>query len=277
MLPLEVKRNMAAIIEKDLPIGVFDSGFGGITVLAQLVNSLPNERFIYYADSAHAPYGAKSAEQIKQYSLEVVGNLMSHGIKALMVACNTATSVAINTLRTNLHMPVVGMEPALKPAIQVPGNGAVVVMATPVTLSESKFQALMGKFVGQKEIISLPCPGLVEIIEAGYTEGPYIANYLEDLYQCIDLNHVNAIVLGCTHYIYIRKELQTLVGERIRIIDGNLGASNRLRVLLQETNIAQDTPPVPIVERVQFLTSGSEELIPQCWKMLHKALDAQNK
>lgn len=266
---------MAVAFEKDLPIGVFDSGFGGITVLAQLVKNLPAERFIYYADSAHAPYGAKSTDQIKCHSLEVVDNLMKHGIKALVVACNTATSVAINTLRANLNMPVVGMEPALKPAIEVSGKGAVVVMATPVTLRESKFRGLMSKFVGKKMIIPLPCPGLVEIIEAGYTEGPHIRDYLASVYRCVDLSQVDAIVLGCTHYIFIRKELQALVGGRTKIIDGNLGATNRLRSLLQETNLVGDASSTSLEEQVRFLTSGSVELIPQCWNMLDRALEAQ--
>lgn len=265
---------MTAVGRKDMPIGVFDSGFGGITVLAQLIKNLPWERFIYYADSAHAPYGAKSAEEIKNHSLNVVGYLQNQGIKALVVACNTATSVAVNTIRERLTIPVVGMEPALKPAIEHVGDGAVVVMATPVTLGETKFRLLMNKFEGQKEIIPLPCPGLVEIIEAGYTSGDYVVDYLHNLYKCLDLSIVDSIVLGCTHYVFIRNELRRLTGKHINIVDGNAGTARRLTSLLKEAKLQRNMALEPLESRVQFHTSGHSGLIPQCWSMLSKALDS---
>ena len=157
---------------QECPIGVFDSGVGGISVLRELVAQMPNENYIFFGDSKNAPYGTKTLEEVQQLTCADAEYLLSRGVKALVVACNTATSAAIRILREKYaDMPVIGIEPALKPAVRAGGHPRVLVMATPMTLREEKFHALMQRFESDAEILRLPCPGLVEYVEQGVLEG----------------------------------------------------------------------------------------------------------
>ena len=170
--------------EMQRPIGVFDSGVGGISVLRELVALMPNENFIFYGDSKNAPYGTKTLEEVRKLTLADAEYLRSRNVKALVVACNTATSAAIHILREKYQkeIPVIGIEPALKPAVSVKENPRVLVMATPMTLREKKFHNLMQKFQDQAEIISLPCPGLVEFVERGELSGEALEHFLKNLF-----------------------------------------------------------------------------------------------
>lgn len=221
----------------DKPIGIFDSGIGGITVLAKAIKFLPGERFIYFGDSANAPYGIKDANSVINLTVKAADFLLQKGIKALVVACNTATSVAIQTLRSCLDIPVIGMEPALKPAVETGRGGTVVVMATPLTLKEKKFKSLMDMYSSKTNIIALPCPGLVELIESGVWEGSQIMNYLSERFSGLDINEVSDIVLGCTHYIFIKDQIIELFNNKIRVIDGNEGTVRQLRRVLTSKGI----------------------------------------
>ena len=157
---------------QECPIGVFDSGVGGISVLRELVAQMPNENYIFFGDSKNAPYGTKTLEEVQKLTCADAEYLLSRGVKALVVACNTATSAAIRILREKYaDMPVIGIEPALKPAVHAGGHPRVLVMATPMTLREEKFHALMQRFESDAEILRLPCPGLVEYVEQGVLEG----------------------------------------------------------------------------------------------------------
>ncbi|KAB3525838.1 glutamate racemase [Alkaliphilus serpentinus] len=221
-----------------LPIGLFDSGVGGISVLAELMNLLPNEDYVYFGDSHHAPYGIKDTKDIKERSLQVADILMNIGVKLLVVACNTATSAAIKDLRERLDIPVIGMEPAIKPAITQTHWGKIVVMATPVTLKEKKFGDLIQQFKdGEAEIIKLPCPGLVEIIEGNGKSSDTLEEYLRNLYKDIDLNQVSTIVLGCTHYVFIKEAVKGVVGLEKTLIDGNLGTALHAKRMLENYNV----------------------------------------
>lgn len=252
-----------------LPIGVFDSGVGGVSVLAEMMKILPEENFIYYADSANAPYGTKTADEVQRYSLDIANYLHSLGIKALVVACNTATSVAINEIRARLDIPVIGMEPALKPAVECAGRGKIVVMATPMTLKEKKFHNLLHRYDEQKEIMLLPCPGLVELIEKGCRSGPEIRAYLGELFRPVDQKALSAIVLGCTHYIFIKDVIRQLVDDCVHIIDGNCGTAKQLqRVLTQEGLLKENRSSAG--EKVWFFTSGDpDRVIPLCKVLLN--------
>lgn len=219
----------------NLPIGVFDSGVGGISVLADLVHQLPDEEYIYFGDSGNAPYGVRSKEEIKELSFNVVDYLLNFKIKALVVACNTATSVAIEELRNNLDIPVIGMEPALKPAIELNRHGKIVVMATPVTLREKKFNDLIEKFKHTTNVVKMPCPGLVEIIEEKGKHASEIEEYIKKVFLPYNLDEIGAIVLGCTHYVFIKDIIADIVGQNISIVDGNLGTARHVKHLL-ETN-----------------------------------------
>ena len=153
--------------EMHRPIGVFDSGVGGISVLKELVALMPNENYIFYGDSKNAPYGTKTLKEVQDLTCADAEYLLEQNVKALVVACNTATSAAIRILRKKYQdqMPVIGIEPALKPAASVKKNPRVIVMATPMTIREEKFQKLLKQFTSRPQVISLPCPGLVEFVE----------------------------------------------------------------------------------------------------------------
>lgn len=220
----------------DLPIGVFDSGVGGISVLADLAYQLPDEQYVYFGDSDNAPYGVRSNEEVKQLSLNAVDHLLNFKIKALVVACNTATSVAINELRNNLDIPVIGMEPALKPGIELNKQGKVVVMATDVTLREKKFNDLIRKLKYATNVIRMPCLGLVEMIEKGGKHSDKIKDYIKNVFSQYNIDEIGVIVLGCTHYIFVKDIIVDIVGKNIAIVDGNLGTVRHVKHLLQADN-----------------------------------------
>jgi len=218
----------------NLPIGVFDSGVGGISVLADLVHQLPDEEYIYFGDSGNAPYGVRSKDEVKRLSFNVVDQLLNYKIKALVVACNTATSVAIEELRSSLDIPVIGMEPALKPAIELNKSGKIMVMATPVTLREKKFNDLIEKFKHTANVSKVPCPGLVEIIEKEGKNAFEIESYIKKVFSPYKIDEIGVIVLGCTHYLFIKDIIANILGENISIVDGNFGTAKHVRHLLED-------------------------------------------
>jgi glutamate racemase len=231
------------------PIGVFDSGVGGISVLKQAIKVLPHEDFIYYGDSKNAPYGTRTVEEVRKLSYEASEYLRKFNVKALVVACNTATSAAIEYLRDIYKdIPVLGIEPALKPAVERSEFGKILVMATPMTLAEHKFKELMSHYGKERDIESLPCKGLVEFVEAGELKGDRVEQYLRQKIDKYNLSEVAAIVLGCTHYPFIKDTLRKIVGDEIFIVDGSLGTSNYLKKQLEDKNILNDNNTKGIVK-----------------------------
>lgn len=224
---------------EDRPIGFFDSGIGGISVLREAVKVLPNEDFVYFGDSKMAPYGVRNVEEVKELTFNAVEFLLKKNIKALVIACNTATSAAIIDLRKRYskYMPVIGIEPALKPAVQFNRKGKIVIMATPMTLSEKKFNNLMRKYDKNSIIKPLPCPGLVELIEQGIIEGKKIEDYLKVKLDPLKDHGIAAVVLGCTHYPFIRKSISKVLDDDVPIIDGSKGTVEQLKRQLIKYNI----------------------------------------
>ncbi|MEF9973319.1 MAG: glutamate racemase [Clostridia bacterium] len=212
-------------------IGVFDSGLGGVSVLRTLAQVLPLEKYIYYGDTANAPYGDRDEAQIRRLSVAVAEKLVARGVKALVIACNTATSAAAQTLRDLLPIPVIGMEPALKPAALAQGEGKILVLATAATLKQDKFQVLMAHY-GRNAIL-LPCPGLMEFVERGELDSPALAQYLEERFSPYAKEKVYAAVLGCTHYVFLRKAIARALPQAT-LFDGNLGTARRLGSVLAE-------------------------------------------
>lgn len=244
--------------EMQRPIGVFDSGVGGISVLRELVALMPNENFIFYGDSKNAPYGTKTLEEVRELTLADADFLVKKDVKALVVACNTATSAAIHILREKYQekMPVIGIEPALKPAVSVKESPRVFVMATPMTLREKKFGSLMHKFQDKAQIISLPCPGLVEFVERGELSGDGLESYLKNLFAPYLMNGTDAVVLGCTHYPLVRKTIRKVLGPSVAIFDGGEGTARETLHKLKEYDLVTDSK-----ERgtVQFFNSTGDE------------------
>ena len=246
--------------QKRDPIGVFDSGVGGISTLQEMIRELPEERFIYFGDTANAPYGTKSTEEVIACVRGVVDHLLHQHIKALVIACNTATGAAAATLRKELSIPVIGMEPALKPASEKRDGGSILVMATPLTLQMEKFNLLMSKY--GEGAVRVPCPGLMELVEAD--DGAGALEYLRRLFAQYDLDKVDAVVLGCTHYVFLREMIRDLLPDHIVITDGNAGTARQLRRVLAENNLLNETGKGIL----ELETSGTEKDLALMKKLL---------
>lgn len=227
-------------IEKQRPIGVFDSGVGGISVLKELYKLMPNETYLFYGDSANAPYGIKDTEEVFQLSHNIVEKFLQQNVKAIVIACNTATSAAISRLRAEFpEIIFIGLEPAVKPAIYHKKNSEVVVMATQLTLKEKKFTDLISHYENEAKIIPLPASKLVEFIEHGETNSLALKNYLKDLLAPYK-ETVDSIVLGCTHFPFARDAIQEIVGNQVYIVDGAPGAATRLQSELKNNSLSND-------------------------------------
>lgn len=226
---------------KNSPIGFFDSGVGGLSVMKEAISIMPNEDFIYFGDSKNAPYGIKELEEVRSLTLNATDFLLKKGVKAIVVACNTATSAAIEVLRDKYKDTIIiGIEPALKPAVKLNREGNIIIMATPMTLRERKFKALMDKYKNECSIISLPCAGLVEFIEQGTLDGEELENYLKEKFKPYLSEDIATIVLGCTHYPFIKETLSKVVGKDVPIIDGGLGTSKELKRKLKFKGCLRD-------------------------------------
>jgi len=226
---------------KNKPIGLFDSGVGGISVLKEVVKMLPNESFVYFGDSKNAPYGTKTVEEVQNLSVQAVEFLLEKEVKAVVVACNTATSAAIEQLRQRYsYMPIIGIEPALKPAVELGKKGKIIIMATPMTLAEVKFSKLMDAYKDETEIQSLPCAGLVELIEKGSIDGEEMKAYLSNKLAPFSKGDIAAIVLGCTHYPFVKKSILSILNREVDIIDGSMGTAKQLKRQLESNNLLSD-------------------------------------
>ena len=213
----------------DRPIGVFDSGQGGLTVLSRLVDLMPNEDYVFYGDSANAPYGVKSKEEVYQLAKRVVDELIDkHQVKAVMIACNTATSAAADRLRREYSLPIIGIEPAVKPAAEENPGRQVVAMATPLTLEQDKFNQLVAECVEPGQVVKVPAPKLVELIEKGQTDSPAIYQYLEELLAPYAGKAVG-VVLGCTHFPFAKQAIQEILGPQAKVYDGAIGAAAEVK------------------------------------------------
>lgn len=215
---------------KEQPIGVFDSGVGGISVLQELIRIMPNEDYIYLGDSKNAPYGTKPLETVRRLTFENVKLLLDQGAKGLVVACNTATSAAVRLMRGMYpDLPIVGIEPALKPAALQKEHPRVLVMATPMTVQQEKFRQLMARYEDKAEIYPLACPGLMEFIEAGDLESERLHDFLAALLGPYLDKGLASIVLGCTHYPFAKKMIRSIVGDAVSIFDGGEGTAREMR------------------------------------------------
>lgn len=237
-----------------MSIGFFDSGIGGLSVLREAVQLMPNENYIYYADSVNAPYGTKTKEEVKKLTFSAVEFLNSKNIKALVVACNTATSAAVRDLRVEYGFPIVGMEPAVKPAVEKTTNISkrVLVLATPLTLKEEKFQSLVSRFDQGHIVDMLPAPKLVELAENFIFHGYKVESYLKEILPK-DIIKYGTIVLGCTHFPLFKEVLSAILPEGIDIIDGNKGTVKHLFDILKSSDLLNRTDNKG---QVEFYRSG---------------------
>ena len=235
-------------------IGFFDSGVGGVSVLHTARRILPNEHFLYYGDNGHAPYGPKPLEEIRRLSAESVGVLLDRGVKAVVIACNTATSAYAEILRAELKLPVIGMEPALKPAQEARHGGEILVLATQATLTLPKFQRLMKRY--GDHVIPVVGRGLVELVEAGKADSPETEAALRELLGRYVDRSIDSVVLGCTHYPFLAGAIRRMFPEA-ELFDGRTGTCMRLKYLLEAGGLRSKGTE----GSVEFLTSGDASTI----------------
>ncbi|MGE8495866.1 MAG: glutamate racemase [Pseudomonas sp.] len=250
----------------DAPVGVFDSGIGGLSVLREIRQALPSESLLYVADSGHVPYGEKSPEYIRERCVLIAEHLLAQGAKALVLACNTATAAAGADLRERYpQVPIVGMEPAVKPAAAATRSGVVGVLATTGTLKSAKFAALLDRFASDVRVITQPCPGLVERIEAGDLDGTETRALLQGYVAPLLDEGCDTLILGCTHYPFIKPLLLTLVPETVRLIDTGAAVAKQLQRMLSDRGLLAQGAARPTV----FWSSGEPEqmqqVLPRLW------------
>ncbi len=252
----------------DRPIAVFDSGVGGISVLRELIRLMPGENYIYFGDSKNAPYGVRSADDVCRLTLKNAEHLYQLGIKALVIACNTATSAAIDILRkTYTSIPVIGIEPALKPAVFAKPDSRVLVIATDMTLREQKFHELLTRYRQMAEIITLPAPGIVEFVERGETESAGLLAYLTALFSPYRDKKIDSVVLGCTHFPFAANAIQKILGADTAVFDGGAGTAKETRRRLMGLNLLRDRHSPGHV--TFFNSQKTESMYALCEKLLN--------
>jgi glutamate racemase len=229
---------------KDEYIAVFDSGVGGISVLKELIKQMPRERYLYFGDCANAPYGNRSTAAVRQLTLAAAAQLMkNYPIKALVVACNTATAAAIRQLREAYpQLVIIGIEPALKLAADRFPGGRIGVMATQVTLREEKFDSLLHRFDAGCSVEKIPAPGLVELIESGHLDDVHTEQLLQQILEPF-VGKLDALVLGCTHYPFVSSVIRRILGDGVQLLDGGEGTARETRRRLAAANLLREEAP----------------------------------
>jgi glutamate racemase len=245
----------------NLPIGVFDSGVGGISVLRAIREQMPEESVIYFGDQGHVPYGPRSMEQIQTFSEAITRFLLEQGAKIIVVACNTASAAALSYLRERFaDVSFVGMEPAVKPAAEHTQTGKVGVLATPATFQGALYASVVERFANGVELYQDTCPGLVQQIEQGNLDGEEPRRILEEALLPMLKKDIDTVVLGCTHYPFVIPLIQRIVGDakRVRVIDPAPSVAKQVRRLLEARGLRQESGPRG---DVKFYTSGDPEAL----------------
>ncbi len=219
------------------PIGIFDSGIGGVSTLGQAVYMMPHEEFIYFGDNGNGPYSLKTEEEVKQYCFQVCDFLIERGVKAIVVACNTATVISISDLRERYDLPILGMEPAVKVAVSFGLPGKIVVMGTGMTLKSRMLLNLIDRFGNGYDIVKLPCRDVITMIEAGIIEGEEIETCLAGYFRELDPKGISSVVFGCTHFGVLENPIKNVLGDHVRIADGNEGTIRNLTNILKNSDL----------------------------------------
>ena len=236
------------------PIGIFDSGVGGLSVWRQVVHHLPQERVIYLADQAHVPYGQRTSAEIQAYCHSIAAALLEQGCKAIVVACNTASAVALEPLRRAWpDLPILGLEPAVKPAVSLTRSGVVGVMATPATFQGELYRATVGRWAGDVRVVEQVCIGLADLVEQGELEGDRCDASLRQFLEPMLAAGADTIVLGCTHYPFVIETIRRLVGPSLAVLDPAPAVARHLGAVLEQRGLLQCGTDSP---QHAFFTSG---------------------
>lgn len=272
-------------------IGIFDSGIGGLTILHQAMILMPQEKFLFYADTDHVPYGTKSREQVISYVDQVIQFMISHDCKAVVIACNTATAVAAELMRNRYaFLPIIGIEPAVKPAVKESGGKRVLVVATPLAVHEKRLKNLVERVDDAHLVDLLELPGLVEFAERGEFVSEQVTTYLQERFADYKLEQYGELVLGCTHFNYFKDTFQKLMPSHIHLIDGSLGTVRQLMRVLSTKGllILSESQPnennhweiLKNSTNVQYYTSGrliTDSLQLNTIEHLHERLERMRK
>jgi glutamate racemase len=236
------------------PVGVFDSGVGGLSVLRAIRQQLPNESILYFGDQGHVPYGPRPQEEVREFSKAITRFLLGLGAKLIVVACNTASAAALHTLRQTFpDVSFVGMEPAVKPAVENTRTGVVGVLATPATFQGALYASVVERFAGNVTLLQNTCPGLVQQIEVGALDGSETRSILESALRPMLERGIDTVVLGCTHYPFVIPLIQEIVGPEVRVIDPAPATARQVARLLDS---AGRRAAYPRSEALRFFTSG---------------------
>jgi len=247
------------------PVGVFDSGVGGLSVLKAMRKQIPAQPAIYFGDQAHVPYGSRSLEEVRAFSEAATGFLLAQGAKLIVVACNTASAAALHYLRQRFpQTPFVGMEPAVKPAAETTRSGVVGVLATPATFQGSLYASVVERFAGGVKILQDTCPGLVGEIERGNLDGPETRAILERALNPMLAQGIDTVVMGCTHYPFVIPMIEQIAGTGVRVIDPAPAVARQAGRLLEQNGwLERGSAAAPL----RILTSGDpqplEALLPK--------------
>lgn len=248
------------------PIGVMDSGVGGISVLKHIHALLPHENLLYMADSKYAPYGNRTSEEITARCFAIADFLITQNVKALVVACNTATAAAIDAMRKKYTLPIIGMEPAVKPAAEASKNGVVGVLATVGTLKSAQFAALLESYGRNVKVVTQACVGLVECVERGELDTPNTKALIRQYCAPLLTEGADTLVLGCTHYPFVKQAIGEIVGDKITLIDTGAAVAKQLKRQLDEKKLLSANHQSAAV---QFWTNSdaanAKQVISQLW------------
>ncbi|WP_020166650.1 MULTISPECIES: glutamate racemase [Methylotenera] len=251
------------------PIGVFDSGVGGISVLKHIHTLLPHEDLLYVADSKYAPYGSRTPVEITARCFEIADYLISKNAKALVVACNTATAAAIDAMRAKYDLPIIGMEPAVKPAAAATQNGIIGVLATVGTLKSAQFAALLESYGRNVEVVTQACVGLVECVERGELSNQSTLELIQQYCKPLLDEGADTIVLGCTHYPFVRPLIERVVGSNVTLIDTGAAVAKHLQKRLSALNLLVEPKHSNQLSSLIFWTNSEaanpQQIIKQLW------------
>lgn len=238
------------------PIGIFDSGVGGLSIAMAVQRLLPHEAIVYFADTAHFPYGSRSEEDVRALACAATEELLAHGAKLVVVACNTASSVALTLLRQRYAIPFVGVVPGVKPATEATGNRRVAVLATEATFQTSVFAELVQQFAEGVGVTCQVCPDLVALVECGEAAGPEAERRLHQYIDPLVAAGVDTLVLGCTHYAFLREAIQRVAGPEVRVIDTAPAVAQQVQRVLQRDGLCN---PSITAGTVTMLASGPSD------------------
>lgn len=241
----------------EAPLGVFDSGVGGLTVARELRNRLPGESLLYFADTEWVPYGGRPLPTIRDRALAIGTYLEGRGAKALVVACNTACGAGLEALRETLRIPVIGVEPAIKPAVALSRRGTVGVLATQAMLGSARFRRLIDAHAAGTRIVAQACPGLVELVEGGEIDGPDVADRVRPFLEPLRAAGADVVVLGCTHYPFLAPAIQQILGPEVQLVESGAAVARQTERVLRERGSLTGTG----VGSIEAVASGNPQAL----------------